>query len=947
MASFFPLDTVAAFRGKAHKSRSTPLKRKVRRQRRFERLEDRTLLSVSPGEVNGISGTDFGSIVPIVNQTGHISLSIDGQGTLFDTGFMLVNKPVGATVRSAYLAAASTGGTGRILNNTDVRIDNSFVTWSVSTPSSIFSWNHWADVTSLVKSKIDNHPPGLINFLVTEIGSAGIDGEVLAVIFDDPNQTTNNTVTLLFGAQAVGGDTFTISLANPIDKSDPNLALDMSLGISFGFQPSGQFSQVDVNGTRMTTSAGGQDDGRVAAAGALLTVGGIGDSNNNPSNPFANADTPRSDDELYSLLPFVNDGDTSITVFTQNPSNDDNIFFAALNLRSTTAIVGEGIVLGPTDAQLETGQTHTVTATVQNDNGSPVVNRAVTFLITSGPNTGQTSTATTDSDGRATFSYTSGVAGNDQIEARFTDSQGQSHVSNRVVVRWVSSNRPPSASIGGPYEVDEGGIVVLTALGQDPDGDALTFAWDLDNNGTFETSGQSATFSALTLDGPTAATVAVRVDDEHGHQVVASGSITVNNVDPTATIIGAPSASPEGAAINLGSTVSDPSTADTHTHAWSVTKDGAPYTSGSDTDFAFTPNDNGAYVVTLTVTDDDGGVGTDTETIMVTNVDPVITGFSNSSPNPCGAAEGEAITVSGAFSDVGTADTHTATIDWGDGTTSAATIAEAGGSGSIAGSHIYADGGIYTITITLLDDDGGTDTATTQSAIVGAGIVGDVLYVIGTEGDDHVQVSAETGAYKVHADYFAGTSYKAFPAAGVQEIVVLLCHGNDHATISGGIGLRTTIDGGDGDDRIKGGSGHDVIFGGTGNDMLVGSSGRDLLVGGLGEDRIVGNADDDIIIGGQLNYALTDPQIDAIMAEWTSAKSYDIRTTTLETTLLTTTGANPTVQDDSAYDVVTGSGGQDWFFVEDESSNTTVRDKITDLSAAEFADALDFVFAEF
>src|SRR5262249_17268562 len=152
-----------------------------------------------------------------------------------------------------------------------------------------------------------------------------IDGEVLAVIFDDPAQTTDNTVALLFGAQSTSGDTFSVLLGDPIDKTDPNLSLDMSLGISFGFQPSSpsQYSQVDVNGQRLTSSAGAQDDGE-SQNGALLTVGGLDDSDANPADPFIHSTDPRYDDELYNLLPFVNNGDTTISVNTLNPSNDDN-----------------------------------------------------------------------------------------------------------------------------------------------------------------------------------------------------------------------------------------------------------------------------------------------------------------------------------------------------------------------------------------------------------------------------------------------------------------------------------------------------------------------------------------------------------------------------------------------------------------------------------------------
>jgi hypothetical protein len=343
------------------------------------------------------------------------------------------------------MAAASTGFSSYSIVNGDITIDGQAVIWDAllsPLPNSIFSRNSWADVTALVKPKIDAAPVGRVDFTVAEPNNpVSIDGEILAVIFDDPAQSTINTVILLYGAQNVAGDNFNVLLANPIDLSDPDLAVDMSLGISFGFQPSGQFSQVDVNTTRLTTSAGGQDDGVVPAFnGALITVGGLDDSNANPANPFAtdisSGGDHRYDDELYDLLPFVNNGDTNINVATRNPSNDDNIFFAAFNLTSAVAIVGEGILLAPSSDTHNVGETCAKTATVQDDDGNPVVGRTVEFEVISGPNAGLTGTAVTDANGQATFSYSSLLTGTDVIVARFDDSQGQAQTSNEVQCIW-------------------------------------------------------------------------------------------------------------------------------------------------------------------------------------------------------------------------------------------------------------------------------------------------------------------------------------------------------------------------------------------------------------------------------------------------------------------------------------------------------------------------------
>jgi uncharacterized repeat protein (TIGR01451 family) len=227
---------------------------------------------------------------PVARETGRVSLSIDGLGTSQGSGIIQVEKPAGATVRKAFLAAAAVFGFTDLPNG-NVRIDGVGVNWDLVTSTSISSVNTFADVTSIVKPKIDAAAAGRVDFAITEINSSRIDGETLAVIFDDPNQTTTNTVILLFGAQDVRGDSFAIGLAEPINKSDPNLVLNMSLGISFGFQSTnsgGQHSTVDVNGQRLSSSAGGQDDGDSSGSG-LLTVGGLDDSNANPVDPLANS----------------------------------------------------------------------------------------------------------------------------------------------------------------------------------------------------------------------------------------------------------------------------------------------------------------------------------------------------------------------------------------------------------------------------------------------------------------------------------------------------------------------------------------------------------------------------------------------------------------------------------------------------------------------------------
>jgi len=244
------------------------------------------------------------------------------------------------------------------------------------------------------------------------------------------------------------GDAFSLGLADPVDKTDPGFGLEFALGISFGSQPSGQVSLIDVKGQRLSSSAGGQDDG-LRANGALITVGGIGDDPGNPADPFAGASDTSTDDERYTLDPFVNDGGTDILVETVNPSNDDNIFFASLSLGATVAIVGEGILLTPIEAPNPVNTDHTVTARLQDDDEDAIFGRTVTLEDVSGPNSGLTASATTDATGAAAFAWSSSAAGTDVVEARFGDSRGLPRTA-RAQKTWESTGgmtRPVCAAV--------------------------------------------------------------------------------------------------------------------------------------------------------------------------------------------------------------------------------------------------------------------------------------------------------------------------------------------------------------------------------------------------------------------------------------------------------------------------------------------------------------------
>jgi YVTN family beta-propeller protein len=132
----------------------------------------------------------------------------------------------------------------------------------------------------------------------------------------------------------------------------------------------------------------------------------------------------------------------------------------------------------------------------------------------------------------------------------------------------VADDNSVVASAGGLYPVDEGDSVTVTASVSSPVLCGLMFAWDLDNNGSFETPGQSVTFSAVELDGPSSHTIKVQVTDGP-NSAIAQATVDVLNVAPTVGNITAPIAPVQvNTLINTSANFTDPGEPDTHTAVW-------------------------------------------------------------------------------------------------------------------------------------------------------------------------------------------------------------------------------------------------------------------------------------------------------------------------------------------------------------------------------------------
>jgi PKD repeat protein len=211
------------------------------------------------------------------------------------------------------------------------------------------------------------------------------------------------------------------------------------------------------------------------------------------------------------------------------------------------------------------------------------------------------------------FAWT--TPGNRTVALRVQDDDGAVTVSTTT----VNVGSPPTADAGGPYTGDEGSPITLTGNGSDPDGDPLTYAWDLDNNGDFETSGRVVT-NIWPDDGNF--TVNLRVTDGRGGVATDTAIVTVNNVAPTAD------AGPDRTVnvneqVAFNGSASDPGQ-DPLTFEWDFDYGGSFSADASGPVVANTWTTSGTYTIMLQVDDGDGGVGTDTVTVLVNGVLPLV-----------------------------------------------------------------------------------------------------------------------------------------------------------------------------------------------------------------------------------------------------------------------------------------------------------------------------------
>ncbi len=319
---------------------------------------------------------------------GNGGYSADGLGQFTTGGTVQADVPAGSTVVQAYLYGTYFSNTAPSEADRTIDFDGTNVIMqtlpnSEAGPCCELSTAR-GDVASIVAAKVGSGG-GITNFAINNDPDS-LDGVALVVIFSNAT-LPKTTIAVLDGGSKQEGDQTTFNFAAAIDPTQPGFAATMALGSGFSYQNGlpghacggEQFSTVTINSQLLTNCAGNFDDGD-AGDGALITVGGVGDSLDNPTPP----DAPATDDELYDLKPFLKAGDTQLVIQTTNPSGDDNLFLAVIattaEARVTTEVCdnnvdddGDGLVdMDDPDCQVPPPPSNVDLSITKSDSPDPV-----------------------------------------------------------------------------------------------------------------------------------------------------------------------------------------------------------------------------------------------------------------------------------------------------------------------------------------------------------------------------------------------------------------------------------------------------------------------------------------------------------------------------------------------------------------------------------------------
>lgn len=172
---------------------------------------------------------------------------------------------------------------------------------------------------------------------------------------------------------------------------------------------------------------------------------------------------------------------------------------------------------------------------------------------------------------------------------------------------WL--NELPIADAGGPYSGNPGNETTFDGSNSnDPDGTIISFRWDFENDGTYDTGWLETAITTRSYSTTGTFTVKLQVKDNNETTDTDTGTVTISGNIPPVANAGGPYSGNIGQTIIFDGSLSTDSDGTINSYVWDF-GDGA---TGSGITTTHTYSSIGDYTVTLTVIDNDGSTDIDT-----------------------------------------------------------------------------------------------------------------------------------------------------------------------------------------------------------------------------------------------------------------------------------------------------------------------------------------------
>jgi YD repeat-containing protein len=308
----------------------------------------------------------------------------------------------------------------------------------------------------------------------------------------------------------------------------------------------------------------------------------------------------------------------------------------------------------------------------------------------------------TNTGAKATATRSYSIPGDRAVGLRITDDKGETGTATRTVT--IKNQLPTASFTATPNPVLSGANTTLNAAASvDPDGSITKYEWDLDGNGTYETSTGTTASLTTSYATPGERTVGLRVTDNSGDSVTATRALVVENRAPVASFTASPNPVLSGVTVNLNASASSDPDGTVAQYDWDLDGNGSYETNSAGATTTTSYATPGEKTIGLRVTDNNGATATTTRAVTIQNRAP--SASITATPNPVLSGSNVTLDASGSKDLDGTIVEYSWDLD-GNGTYE---IPDLNGKSTTFAS--YAQPGTRTVGVQVKDNSGATATA--------------------------------------------------------------------------------------------------------------------------------------------------------------------------------------------------------------------------------------------